>query len=81
MAEKVYEDEYGEYVYMPSGGGPNDHVFTKVYLDELGYDPRDPVCVHCEWPLQIGPFGWEHTNGFITCIAGGMNTLAESKEN
>lgn len=39
---KVHRDEHGEYVYMPSGGGPNDHVFTKVYLDELGYDPRIP---------------------------------------
>ena len=40
---KVHKDECGEeFVYMPSGGGPNDHVVTKVYLDELGYDPREP---------------------------------------
>jgi hypothetical protein len=38
----VHKDEFGEeFVYMPSGGGPNDHVFSKVYLDELGYDPRE----------------------------------------
>ena len=39
---KVHTDEYGqEFVWMPSGGGPNDHVFTAVTLDDLGYDPRE----------------------------------------
>lgn len=71
---EVKSDDNGEYVLMPSGGGPNDHVFTKVYLDELGYDPRVPEtkCKNCKAPIEhLTKSGydlgyWRHTRDVHT---------------